>query len=38
MSQIEHHLFPQVCTANLVRLVPTVKATCEEFGVHVSDA
>lgn len=35
VSQIEHHLFPQVCTDKLPYLVPVVKATCEEFGIEV---
>jgi hypothetical protein len=33
--QIEHHLFPQVCTDRLALLVPTVRQTCKEFNVKV---
>ena len=33
--QIEHHLLPHICHLNYPRLAPIVRATCEEFGVHV---
>jgi linoleoyl-CoA desaturase len=32
--QIEHHLFPHICHLNYPRLAPTVRATCEEFGIR----
>lgn len=31
--QIEHHLFPQVCSVHYARLAPIVRTACEEFGV-----
>jgi len=32
--QIEHHLLPHVCHLNYPRIAPTVRATCEEFGIR----
>jgi linoleoyl-CoA desaturase len=31
--QIEHHLFPHICSVNYPRLAPIVRQTCEEFGI-----
>jgi len=31
--QIEHHLFPGICHSYLPYIAPTVKQTCEEYGI-----
>lgn len=31
--QIEHHLFPSMCSVHYPRIAPIVKATCEEFNI-----
>ena len=31
--QIEHHLFPSMCSIHYPRIAPIVKATCEEFSI-----
>ena len=32
--QIEHHLFPTVCSSHLPKLKKTVVKKCKEFGIH----
>jgi linoleoyl-CoA desaturase len=33
-TQIEHHLFPQICHLHYAGMAPLVEATCLEFGVR----
>ncbi len=33
-TQIEHHLFPNICSIHYRKLAPIVKATAKEFGVN----
>ena len=35
--QIEHHLFPSMPRPHLRRAAPTIRAFCEEYGVHYTE-
>jgi linoleoyl-CoA desaturase len=32
-TQVEHHLYPKICSCHYAKLVPIVKQTAQEFGV-----